>query len=443
MLKNKSEIMKAHREAEAAQKRIEEDERLRAMEELNNQGDDGAKIIIMPEYQMDKRLKVDREVNPPPDTLFIPLGWDEDRTTKRKHYRQYYNDELENNKEIFPRPSPFNSYQIKRGQSRGVSKGGFMSMFKTQKRDESGEVSTEQCVGYFKGIIEVEAKEDKIEYQRKKKFLINRLISLLEEIGKKKGEEVHIDVEALSSAMERRKLMSKMRRIDVAHLEITKHLANLESDEILKRQLLAQNKCIVRLYMISAFDLASRDSGSASDPYLYIQCNNKIYNERDIYQLDEPNPKFYKSYDFEGTFPGCSPLRIEVWDYDEIFGDDLIGTTIIDLEDRYFSMEWQSLEDKPIEYRQLYHQSSSISQGVVKCWAEINPVGGHEPTVWEIEEKPPEEFEVRICVFNCTDMKIMDFEGTSDVFFRCFIDTKEEVQETDTHYRNQDGKPDF
>jgi hypothetical protein len=40
-----------------------------------------------------------------------------------------------------------------------------------------------------------------------------------------------------------------------------------------------------------------------------------------------------------------------VFDYDEIFGDDLIGTTIIDLEDRYFTMEWQSLKEKPIEYR--------------------------------------------------------------------------------------------
>jgi hypothetical protein len=63
-----------------------------------------------------------------------------------------------------------------------------------------------------------------------------------------------------------------------------------------------------------------------------------------------------------------------VFDYDDIFGDDLIGTTNIDLEDRFFSMEWQSLEDKIIEYRQLYHQSSSISQGVVKCWVEINPL---------------------------------------------------------------------
>lgn len=103
---------------------------------------------------------------------------------------------------------------------------------------------------------------------------------------------------------------------------------------------MSKNRCIVRAYMVSAFNLSSRDNGSASDPYLVLKCNDKIYNERDIYQLDEPNPKFNKHYDFEGVFPGCSPLQIDVWDYDDIFGDDLIGTTIVDLEDRYFSLEW-------------------------------------------------------------------------------------------------------
>lgn len=114
---------------------------------------------------------------------------------------------------------------------------------------------------------------------------------------------------------------------------------------------MAKCRTIVRLYAIKAFNLSSRDNGSASDPYLYIKCNEKVYNERNNYQLDEPNPNFYKSYDFEGIFPGCSPLEIGIWDYDEIFGDDLIGTTSIDLEDRFFSIDWQNLEEKPIEFR--------------------------------------------------------------------------------------------
>lgn len=112
---------------------------------------------------------------------------------------------------------------------------------------------------------------------------------------------------------------------------------------------MAQTKCIVRFYAISAFNLSSRDNGSASDPYLKLLCNDKIYDERNNYVLDDANPDFHKHFDFEGTFPGTSPLQIDVYDYDDIFGDDLIGTSSVDLEDRYFSMEWASLAEKPIE----------------------------------------------------------------------------------------------
>jgi len=43
------------------------------------------------------------------------------------------------------------------------------------------------------------------------------------------------------------------------------------------------------------------------------------------------------------------PLVIEAWDYDDLFGDDLIGSTTIDLDDRFFNPNWRRLEDKPIE----------------------------------------------------------------------------------------------
>lgn len=88
---------------------------------------------------------------------------------------------------------------------------------------------------------------------------------------------------------------------------------------------------------------------------------NKIYNERKNYITDEPNPDFHKYFEFESVFPGCAPLNIGVYDYDDLFGDDLIGETKIDLEDRFFCAEWQALKDKPIEYRQLYRQSSTMS----------------------------------------------------------------------------------
>ena len=141
----------------------------------------------------------------------------------------------------------------------------------------------------------------------------------------------------IDTTEERGRFAEKLRNLHLGHLDISKHLANLQSDEILKRELLESKKAIVRIYIIEAFNLSSRDNDSASDPYLWLQCNGKVVNQRDKYQLDNSEPKFHEHFDFEGTFPGCSPIELCLYDYDDIFGDDLIGKTIIDLEDRYFN----------------------------------------------------------------------------------------------------------
>jgi len=54
-----------------------------------------------------------------------------------------------------------------------------------------------------------------------------------------------------------------------------------------------------------------------------------------------------------------------------LFGDDLIGETTVDLEDRYFSSDFKSLMNKPIEHRKLSHYSTELSQGTVVMWTEL------------------------------------------------------------------------
>jgi hypothetical protein len=153
--------------------------------------------------------------------------------------------------------------------------------------------------------------------------------------------------------------------------------------------------------------------------------------------LDEPNPKFYKMYEFDAEFPGAAPLVIKAYDYDDLFGDDLIGTTIIDLDDRFFCPEWQQIADKPIEYRQLSHPSSEVSQGVIKMWLEIHATNtstkGNART-WDVTPQPILDYEVRLVIWDTKDTTMMDAEGTSDVFVKAFIDDKDK-KETDTHYR--------
>jgi hypothetical protein len=54
-----------------------------------------------------------------------------------------------------PKESPFNSYDIIRGRTRGNSNPWWV--FKKAKQDEAGEISNETVVGKFKGVITVQS----------------------------------------------------------------------------------------------------------------------------------------------------------------------------------------------------------------------------------------------------------------------------------------------
>ena len=415
----------------------------RDMEEFRKKNKKALKNMIRPMYQLDTRLNVHREIEAPPESLFIGLGFDIEPTDKKKHYRRFYKQELENVTEIMSQPTPFMAFEIKKGQSRGASSG--FSLFGSKKTDESGQVSTEQLMGKFKGIITVQTTEEKQEYLDKKHETIKQLTDNLNSLSQKKmGVPLELDMTMMDSAEGRSKFKGTMEQLGVAHLDVTKKLADLESDMTLDRLLKRIEKCTVRIYVISAFNLASRDNGGFSDPYLIVSCGRKSYNEREFYIEDEPNPGFHKMFEFEATFPGAPPIELKVMDYDLIFGDEEIGRTMIDLEDRYFSPEWQAYMSKPIEFRNLSHESSAMSQGVVKCWVEIIPTSldSRNFPIFDIAPKPVEDFECRVVIWDTLDLEMMDAEGTSDAFFRVYFDSTKD-KETDTHFRCSNGKASF
>ena len=83
-----------------------------------------------------------------------------------KHYRRYFEDELEHNEEIFSK-NVFTNIDIKRGQSRGVEKSWFS--FGGGQQDESGQESTIRTIGTFKGTIEIFNTERKARFEAEKK----------------------------------------------------------------------------------------------------------------------------------------------------------------------------------------------------------------------------------------------------------------------------------
>ena len=213
-----------------------------------------------------------------------------------------------------------------------------------------------------------------------------------------------------------------MGELRLKHLKITKLIQDVQSDDIIKRLLVQEAKCLVRVYILSAFNLAKRDNDSNSDPYTILKLGKKKYSDRENYIDDESNPDIYRQWEFEALFPGCPELLIQLWDYDMLFGDELIGETRLDLEDRYFSADWKAALDKPVEYRKLSHPSTEIPQGFVKLWAEIIPINDlKNAKTYDISQKPADEYEVRVCIFNSEGLPMMDAEGTTDGFCKAFF----------------------
>jgi len=94
---------------------------------------------------------------------------------------------------------------------------------------------------------------------------------------------------------------------------------------------------IVRVYVVRGIELQAQDSNGKSDPYITIVCGDKKLKDRDNYIPANLNPVFGRAFQFSCTLPKDNLMTISVFDYDLIGGDDLIGETQIDLEDRLLS----------------------------------------------------------------------------------------------------------
>jgi hypothetical protein len=149
----------------------------------------------------------------------------------------------------------------------------------------------------------------------------------------------------------------------------------------------------VRLYILRAMKLAAMDAGwggrpGKSDPYLHVSLGKEVFNGRNDYVDDATDVDFYTMIELNAELPGAGQMVIKVMDYDTFGTDDMIGRTVIDLEDRWFDGRWQDLgqdtmnkepeslrwKAKPLETRPLKQPpetKGSIAQGYLECWVDI------------------------------------------------------------------------
>lgn len=93
----------------------------------------------------------------------------------------------------------------------------------------------------------------------------------------------------------------------------------------------------VIVYIVRCLDLHPVDFNGMADPYIVLHCGKQKIVDKEHKINNQLNPVFGRSFELDVTFPMESLLKIEIWDYDTLSADDLIGETTIDLEDRYFA----------------------------------------------------------------------------------------------------------
>ena len=102
------------------------------------------------------------------------------------------------------------------------------------KEDESGQTSTEQLMGKFKAVIEVEVKEEKDEYFKKKERLFRAMQAALKSLAESRGiNNFSLDLDKLETIEGREELEDQMEPLAIRHLKVTKILADIQSDVIL------------------------------------------------------------------------------------------------------------------------------------------------------------------------------------------------------------------
>ncbi|XP_053689019.1 otoferlin-like [Sabethes cyaneus] len=94
---------------------------------------------------------------------------------------------------------------------------------------------------------------------------------------------------------------------------------------------------LVRVYVVKATDLHPMDLNGKADPYVVLQLGSKRISDKENYVSKQLNPVFGKCFEIEATFPQDSMLTVQIYDWDLVGSDDLIGETRIDLENRFYS----------------------------------------------------------------------------------------------------------
>eukprot|EP00792_Barthelona_sp_PAP020_P008050 TRINITY_DN3192_c0_g6_i1.p1 TRINITY_DN3192_c0_g6~~TRINITY_DN3192_c0_g6_i1.p1 ORF type:complete len:1301 (+),score=392.31 TRINITY_DN3192_c0_g6_i1:429-3905(+) len=202
----------------------------------------------------------------------------------------------------------------------------------------------------------------------------------------------------------------------------------------------------VRIYIKNIEEMRQLREG---DKYFFVFSNGfQVLNSETLHRsstFTKDDRELYLTFTFDIQLPETQLLAISVFKED-MFGDSLLGSTLIDVLHRDCSKEWKNIEIKPLQRRGLFSPEFEQVQGYLSCIFEMLTEEENESTPLRRFEIPePIEVELRGVIWNTKDViRVKDSENT-DIFVRAFVDgstgvlSKGEVQDTDIHWRSEDG----
>lgn len=194
-------------------------------------------------------------------------------------------------------------------------------------------------------------------------------------------------------------------------------------------------------------------------------------------------------YELHGDIPSDWKLTINIWNNNSIGFDSLIGTTFLDLEDRFYAArfvsrslmldvcqkfidrkidstqevdyrEWlnkakkivrkasRNLRDEkyvaPVEYRPLIHKGKKTAQGMIELFVEVLDYQTARLVPMSKIAKPvPEKYELRFIIWKSEKIPMREKEAIS-IYFKAQFDPSGWLadsidKETDCHSGSEDG----
>jgi hypothetical protein len=202
----------------------------------------------------------------------------------------------------------------------------------------------------------------------------------------------------------------------------------------------------VRVYVMKCFHMSpdevdSETGAAGSDCFLRCEIPNHDFQEftnPDQIQYKTLNPEFNTTVKFQNLrLPGHSFLKISVLGKGSM-GPHEIGSTTVDLEDRWFCNAWRELLHKPIEIRTLRKEGSDVSVGKMECMIDILPSAEtvQRPALNLSMSSRKQKLNLRVILWNAAN--VVPLGGyTTDVFVVCQLlgeyGQVEDEQQTDVH----------